>query len=795
MTSVPVNTGGGGGGGSNRLAELNYHMRYEHKEVRDGVVGEGQGLSEEDESKINEGGEDGNNGVGRELVVVKPQSSLQRQQVQQQYQRQNQPSGSGSVVRWERFLPLRSLKVLLVENDDCTRHVVSALLRNCSYEVAAVSNGVQAWKILQNLTNHIDIILTEVVMPCVSGIGLLCKIMSHKTCKNIPVIMMSSHDSMGIVFKCLSKGAVDFLVKPIRKNELKNLWQHVWRRCHSSSGSGSESGIQTRKSIRSKSIDYSDNNSGSNDEDEGDSVGLNARDGSDNGSGTQSSWTKRAVEVDSPQPTSPWDKSDTPNSTCALVIHPKTESFGKEWRPRADKESSENEQPLDNVPMGKDLEIGFPKNADLQQEYQREKVCTNLIDTMKNRTPESGTGEDNEQLNKEPLGFDSENAGDELTAQATDQIGLTTNSNLEQAETGFSETHNGNPKVIEFKDQPTPEVKELPSLELSLKRLRDAGTSDDRDDRIVLRRSDASAFSRYNTACNTNQTPTAMVGSNSPPDNISDAMKTDSVYNQRSNESSNNYDMGSTNKNIFSKPAAVKEKSAATSAERCVHPAGFQPVQNDHICPPLQTTTQKVNDAVAKAAAAQTRGGANQQVQVQHHHHYHHHHHHHVHNMQKQQEVPDPEDLSLSMGGGAVQCESSNMVAGTTGGATGNYSLNGSGSGSNHGSSKQNGISKNIIVGGTNIEGDNGLAGTSGVGGSGSASGVDQNQNQNQNQNRSAQRVAALTKFRQKRKERCFERKVRYQSRKRLAEQRPRVRGQFVRQRVYENNASGEGDC
>lgn len=45
--------------------------------------------------------------------------------------------------------------------------------------------------------------------------------------------VMSSHDAMGIVFKCLSKGAVDFLVKPIRKNELKNLWQHVWRRCHS----------------------------------------------------------------------------------------------------------------------------------------------------------------------------------------------------------------------------------------------------------------------------------------------------------------------------------------------------------------------------------------------------------------------------------------------------------------------------------------------------------------------------------------------------------------------------------
>lgn len=41
---------------------------------------------------------------------------------------------------------------------------------------------------------------------------------------------MSSHDSIGIVFKCMLKGAVDFLVKPVRKNELRNLWQHVWRK-------------------------------------------------------------------------------------------------------------------------------------------------------------------------------------------------------------------------------------------------------------------------------------------------------------------------------------------------------------------------------------------------------------------------------------------------------------------------------------------------------------------------------------------------------------------------------------
>lgn len=41
---------------------------------------------------------------------------------------------------------------------------------------------------------------------------------------------MSAHDSVSTVYKCMLRGASDFLVKPVRKNELKNLWQHVWRR-------------------------------------------------------------------------------------------------------------------------------------------------------------------------------------------------------------------------------------------------------------------------------------------------------------------------------------------------------------------------------------------------------------------------------------------------------------------------------------------------------------------------------------------------------------------------------------
>ena len=46
---------------------------------------------------------------------------------------------------------------------------------------------------------------------------------------------------------------------------------------------------------------------------------------------------------------------------------------------------------------------------------------------------------------------------------------------------------------------------------------------------------------------------------------------------------------------------------------------------------------------------------------------------------------------------------------------------------------------------------------------------------------RSERREAALDKFRRKRKDRCFDKKIRYVSRKKLAEQRPRIKGQFVK--------------
>ncbi|XP_023157519.1 two-component response regulator-like PRR1 [Zea mays] len=42
--------------------------------------------------------------------------------------------------------------------------------------------------------------------------------------------VMSNRDEVSVVVKCLRLGAAEYLVKPLRTNELLNLWTHVWRR-------------------------------------------------------------------------------------------------------------------------------------------------------------------------------------------------------------------------------------------------------------------------------------------------------------------------------------------------------------------------------------------------------------------------------------------------------------------------------------------------------------------------------------------------------------------------------------
>uniref|UniRef100_A0A1D1ZNZ2 Two-component response regulator ARR1 n=1 Tax=Auxenochlorella protothecoides TaxID=3075 RepID=A0A1D1ZNZ2_AUXPR len=128
----------------------------------------------------------------------------------------------------QHFTPA-GLHVLLVDDDPMCLNVVSAMLRRCNYEVITACSAGMALQMLQdsNTSAHIDLVLCDVYMPDMDGFELL-EIVGLSL--GIPVIMMSATGDTEVVLKGVTHGAVDFLIKPVRLEELRNVWQHVVRR-------------------------------------------------------------------------------------------------------------------------------------------------------------------------------------------------------------------------------------------------------------------------------------------------------------------------------------------------------------------------------------------------------------------------------------------------------------------------------------------------------------------------------------------------------------------------------------
>ncbi|XP_047328422.1 two-component response regulator-like APRR1 [Impatiens glandulifera] len=138
--------------------------------------------------------------------------------------------GGGGGGGGDSFIDRSRVKILLCDNDSNSTDEVFSLLCKCSYQVITVKSARQVIDALNAEGPEIDIILSEVDLPMAKGLKMLKYIMRDKDWRRIPVIMMSAQDEVPVVVKCLRLGAADYLVKPLRINELLNLWTHMWRR-------------------------------------------------------------------------------------------------------------------------------------------------------------------------------------------------------------------------------------------------------------------------------------------------------------------------------------------------------------------------------------------------------------------------------------------------------------------------------------------------------------------------------------------------------------------------------------
>lgn len=102
--------------------------------------------------------------------------------------------------------------ILVVDDNDMNRDVLTRRLVKDGYEVESVENGKQALEILQN--QLFDIVLLDIMMPEMNGYEVLQRMKEDNALRSIPVIMISAIDELDSVVKCIELGAEDYLTKP-----------------------------------------------------------------------------------------------------------------------------------------------------------------------------------------------------------------------------------------------------------------------------------------------------------------------------------------------------------------------------------------------------------------------------------------------------------------------------------------------------------------------------------------------------------------------------------------------------
>lgn len=119
------------------------------------------------------------------------------------------------------------LRVLVVDDDVTCLKILEHMLQKCRYHVTTCSEALTALSLLRERKGGFDVVISDVHMPDMDGFKLLELVGLEM---DLPVIMMSADGRTSAVMRGIKHGACDYLIKPVRIEELKNIWQHVVRK-------------------------------------------------------------------------------------------------------------------------------------------------------------------------------------------------------------------------------------------------------------------------------------------------------------------------------------------------------------------------------------------------------------------------------------------------------------------------------------------------------------------------------------------------------------------------------------
>lgn len=111
------------------------------------------------------------------------------------------------------------MKVLIAEDDQDSRELLSWILQKLGYQVVATANGKEAWDAFRKGRFHL--VISDVLMPELDGLELCRRIRLHKQFKYTYIIIVTALIGRKDYLEGMEAGADDFVTKPFDADELK----------------------------------------------------------------------------------------------------------------------------------------------------------------------------------------------------------------------------------------------------------------------------------------------------------------------------------------------------------------------------------------------------------------------------------------------------------------------------------------------------------------------------------------------------------------------------------------------
>jgi len=107
--------------------------------------------------------------------------------------------------------------ILVVDDDPQMRALLLEVLRDDGYDLVEANDGTEA--VLALRARKFDVIIMDKNMPGPSGLDLLPGL--RRVCPGTQIIMMTAFGDVASYMEAVEKGAVEYLFKPFRMEEMK----------------------------------------------------------------------------------------------------------------------------------------------------------------------------------------------------------------------------------------------------------------------------------------------------------------------------------------------------------------------------------------------------------------------------------------------------------------------------------------------------------------------------------------------------------------------------------------------